>query len=91
MPTIIPAITAALPTVHYLLSTTKEHHMKKTGKCPKCTSTQVIPLQNKPWYTKVYRSDYSLILRYACLDCGYVEEYLTDPDELAELRKKRGA
>jgi predicted nucleic-acid-binding Zn-ribbon protein len=64
--------------------------MKKTGTCPKCSSTQVYPLRKESWMTKIYQTEPSEILRYACLDCGYVETYLADQNELAKLKKKLG-
>lgn len=66
--------------------------MKTSNKCPKCSSTQVVLLGGTTFSSKIYPTpgvtEYSLVARYACTDCGYVEEYLVDPDELAELKGK---
>jgi hypothetical protein len=41
--------------------------------------------------TKVYPrpsyGNYSTVEKYACTDCGYVEVYLADPEEIRELKK----
>jgi len=67
--------------------------MKISQQRPKCSSRQVILLSGGDFMTKVYptassRPEYSLVVKYACTDCGYVEEYLADPQELAELKGK---
>ena len=64
----------------------------KSGKCPKCGSTEV--------YTKKdgFQVDLSIGLRfgnvkqgrfedYLCMGCGYSERYLTNLAELTELPK----
>ncbi|TFH36429.1 MAG: hypothetical protein E4G99_04995 [Anaerolineales bacterium] len=66
--------------------------MKSSRQCPKCSSSQVVQLGGVTFNSKVYPSgfedtSYSLVARYACTDCGYVEEYLEDPKELAHLKK----
>ncbi len=65
--------------------------MKKTGQCPKCGSKQVVLILGQSFGTKVYpratEANYSTVEKYACTDCGYLETYLADQDEIAELRK----
>ncbi len=65
--------------------------MKKTRKCPKCSSNQVVMLLGQTFGTKVYPrpkyGNYSTVEKYACTDCGYVEVYLADPEEIKELKK----
>ena len=66
--------------------------MRSSGHCPKCASTQVVLLGGATFNSKVYPfghedTGYSTVGRYACTDCGFVEEYLVDQDELAELKK----
>lgn len=66
--------------------------MKSTQKCPKCNSTQIILLGGVTFNTKVYPygmddTGYSKVARFACTDCGYVEEYLSDEQELAQLKQ----
>lgn len=64
--------------------------MKKTGQCPKCSSSQVVQLAGQVFSTKVYpRSSYgniSDVEKYACTDCGYVETYLVEQAELDGLK-----
>jgi predicted nucleic-acid-binding Zn-ribbon protein len=69
--------------------------MKKTGKCPKCGSTEI--------YTDgkdVKRSERNIITvtsfmrvflnTYICTSCGYVEEYAENVDEkkLEKIKEK---
>jgi predicted nucleic-acid-binding Zn-ribbon protein len=69
--------------------------MKSSGQCPKCESKQVVLLGGVTFNSKVYPfglddTGYSTVARYACTDCGYVEEYLVDPKELSDLKKTIG-
>ena len=63
--------------------------MKTSGQCPKCSSKQVVQLAGQSFGTKVYPAggEYSTVVKYACTDCGYVETYLADPDELELLKR----
>lgn len=65
--------------------------MKTSGKCPKCASDQVVMVINQSFGTKIYPRDsyanISSVKRYVCTDCGYLETYLVDQDELAGLKK----
>jgi ribosomal protein S27AE len=65
--------------------------MKTTKKCPKCGSDQVVMLLGQSFGTKIYpRESYantSSVERYACTDCGYLETFLADRDEIEELKK----
>jgi predicted nucleic-acid-binding Zn-ribbon protein len=52
----------------------------KSGRCPKCSSTQVYCSDNS--VTQVLRADYTgldkpRIANYACSVCGYTEFYVT--------------
>jgi len=67
--------------------------MKETHQCPKCKSKEIVMLAGETFMTKVYPfgkddSGYSMVAKYACTECGFVEEYLTDQEELADLKKK---
>jgi len=65
--------------------------MKKTHQCPKCSSNQVVMLLGSVFGEKVYPrtqyGNYSDVEKYACTDCGYVEVYLADQQEIATLKK----
>lgn len=61
--------------------------MKTSRQCPKCSSKQVVLLASN-LASKIYRSEPSAVERYACTDCGFIEEYLVDAKELTELKKK---
>jgi ssDNA-binding Zn-finger/Zn-ribbon topoisomerase 1 len=65
--------------------------MKTNHQCPKCSSNQVVLLAGQQFGSKVYpRPSYdnrSIVEKYACTDCGYVEQYLVDAQEMADLKK----
>ncbi len=63
--------------------------MKTSQKCPKCDSKEVVQLAGQSFGTKVYPAggQYSTVIKYACTDCGYVETYLADPQELQMLKQ----
>ncbi|WP_375559747.1 hypothetical protein ACE193_18740 [Bernardetia sp. OM2101] len=59
--------------------------MKQTGICPKCTSLEIY----KKTSTNDPRSaislstlNYFVIDLHICLDCGYIEEYISEKDLL---------
>jgi transposase-like protein len=66
--------------------------MKKNHTCPKCASTNVVSTMDQPFYTKVYPrpafENSSIVERYVCTDCGYLETYLVEDEELTELKKR---
>lgn len=69
--------------------------MKSSQECPKCRSGNVALLGGTTFNSQIYPfghndTGYSLVARYACVECGFVEEYLVDPSELAALRKSLG-
>jgi len=70
-------------------SESKDVKMKTSGQCPKCSSKQIVQLTGQSFGTMVYPASgrYSTVVKYACTDCGYVETYLTDPNELDLLKK----
>ncbi len=71
--------------------------MKKTNKCPKCGSTQliVVPGKNAPAesgrfvMTGLTTTSAVLFDRYVCSECGYSEEYF-DKENTKKLIKKFG-
>ena len=61
--------------------------MKKTGKCPKCGSADVVNpsdrrIQGKLGYLIVD------LLYLVCTDCGFYEEYVEDQKQLGKLKSK---
>jgi predicted Zn-ribbon and HTH transcriptional regulator len=69
--------------------------MKESHQCPKCKSKEIVMLASGNFMTKVYPfgkddTGYSMVAKYACTECGYVEEYLVDQEELAEIKSKLG-
>jgi predicted nucleic-acid-binding Zn-ribbon protein len=63
--------------------------MKISGQCPKCSSKEVVQLAGQSFGDKVYPAggQYSTVVKYACTDCGYVETYLADSNELELLKR----
>lgn len=65
--------------------------MKDTGKCPKCKGAPIIYLEGKQkmpsGYIKVKTNEeeYVQVDRYVCSVCGFMEEWIPEPD-LARLR-----
>jgi predicted nucleic-acid-binding Zn-ribbon protein len=67
--------------------------MKQSQQCPKCKSIEIVMLAGQSFMTKVYPfgkgdTGYSMVAKYACTECGYVEVYLVDQKELTDLRNK---
>jgi predicted RNA-binding Zn-ribbon protein involved in translation (DUF1610 family) len=68
----------------------------KSGTCPNCGSSEVYAGAKVGLKAGVYGSNtipisfwYSGILdNYVCVDCGYVESYISDRARLEEVRKK---
>lgn len=61
--------------------------MKQTSTCPKCNSTDIYVDQTKPKYTDfrfvpISKTAWHFVVMdvYACLQCGYSEEYIADAD-----------
>lgn len=72
--------------------------MKYTGACPKCHMSDII---RAPGEVGPYGSGNNipigrffarpvLVSRYVCLNCGFVEEWVDAPEDLATLRRKFG-
>lgn len=67
--------------------------MKETHQCPKCKSKEIVMLAGENFMTKVYPfgkrdSGYSMVAKFACTECGYIEEYFAEQEELDELKSK---
>ena len=74
----------------------------KNGQCPKCNSSNVFKYGNGVRFGEDgggdsltdFSGDVSHLIRYvayesyACLDCGYFEDYIPDAGTLQEIQKK---
>lgn len=67
----------------------RRRNIKTNQTCPKCNSKEIVQLAGQSFGDKVYPAggQYSTVVKYACTDCGYVETYLANPDELEALKK----
>ena len=68
----------------------------KTGICPKCSSHEVfsgagLALKKGPFGSNsipIGITSIAALDNLVCVDCGYVESYVGDPDKLAEISSK---
>ena len=68
----------------------------KEGKCPKCGSTNVyvaddLPLKSGPFGSNsipVSLTALAALDNYVCVDCGFVENYVTDERMLKKIAKR---
>ena len=66
----------------------------KNGTCPRCKSKEVYSSENLRYKSGTYNSNTiplsflrSIPLdNYVCVDCGYVESYVADPEMLARVK-----
>ena len=72
--------------------------MKYTHVCPKCHASSIARV---PGGALAYGAGNNIpvgltilsavpVSRYVCLNCGFVEEWIDTPDDLAKLRNKYG-
>lgn len=70
--------------------------MRNTGICPKCSSRDIlrIPDQSGRYASgnNIYTTKWTLlgkipVIRYICLDCGYVENWVEEPAQRERLRQ----
>lgn len=68
--------------------------MKQSLKCPKCNSDKIfhklgaLVLNN---WSRIQVSITSLdiwVTKYICTDCGFIEEWIDNPNDLARLKAK---
>jgi predicted nucleic-acid-binding Zn-ribbon protein len=72
--------------------------MRKTGRCPKCGSTSVtvgarlvsfgdvnVQKYKKPKWYQFQGDIYSPIEVYICNECGFLEQYASDPKKFCQL------
>ncbi len=57
----------------------------KDGKCPKCGSKEVYLRQYKS--VEIFEGVGEMD-KYACMDCGYSEEYVVDKQDLQKVKQK---
>lgn len=72
--------------------------MKNAGKCPKCSSRNIIYVPFRAGKSKTGKWNNTVIWlsalksakidRYVCGDCGYTEEWIANTDDLANIKKK---
>jgi predicted nucleic-acid-binding Zn-ribbon protein len=67
-------------------------HNSKT--CPKCRSTDIVRIPGKHYgfgsgnIIKVGPIGLVKVTRYLCASCGFSEEWIDDPDDIAKLKEK---
>ena len=72
----------------------QEVALKNSGRCPKCTSTDIRVMRRRMWATMiplnltVFRAAYTSW--FICTVCGFVETWVERPDDLARIREKLG-
>ena len=77
-------------------------HMRNTKQCPKCRSHDLLTIpgwvggygsgNNIPIRAFGWRSaTHVLVTRFVCGACGFSEEWIEDPKDIARLRERYGA
>lgn len=73
--------------------------MKQTLCCPKCGSREIFRVPDHPSRhasgNNIDTTTWTLlgkipVIRYVCCGCGYVENWVEFPEELAEIRRVLG-
>ena len=73
--------------------------MRNGHPCPKCGSCDILRVPDHPHRhasgNNIYATTLTLVgkipvIRYVCLDCGYVENWVETPEERERLRKAFG-
>ena len=73
--------------------------MKNTGRCPKCGSRDILRVPDHPGRyasgSNIYTSSFTLlgkipVIRYVCLDCGYVENWVETAEQWEALHRAFG-
>ena len=74
--------------------------MKNGAKCPKCGGTHSIRISDNPYRyasgNNIYTTRATLlgkvpVIRYVCYDCGYVENWVAQPEARDQLRRTFGS
>lgn len=64
----------------------------KTGICPKCQSSEVyfnetiIPQEGSN--LRITAFSFAALEYYVCVDCGFVESYISNPNKLHKINEK---
>ena len=66
--------------------------MKQTLCCPKCGSREIVRVPDHPGrHARTWTLLGKIpVIRYVCCGCGYVENWVESPEELAEIRRVFG-
>lgn len=68
--------------------------MKNTTKCPKCASNEIIRILPNDQKTgnHIHGGWFNLVgvVRYVCAKCGFSEEWIGKPKDIAILKKTYG-
>ena len=73
--------------------------MKNSSCCPKCHSENIVRVPDHPARhasgNNIYTTRMTLfgkipVIRYVCCNCGYVENWVEDAQELDEIKKTFG-
>jgi hypothetical protein len=62
--------------------------MKNAKQCPKCQSKEIVIIE--PAYGEGIRLDgfgYARLSRHACLSCGFLEDWISDAQNLSKVRE----
>lgn len=63
----------------------------KSGKCPKCGSTEVYFRENvfphDASQIRINAMNYAPFNYYVCVDCGYMEYYISNPKKLKKIEQ----
>jgi predicted nucleic-acid-binding Zn-ribbon protein len=62
----------------------------KTGKCPKCNSTEIYFKENvisiEGSQIRISPLSHTPVNHYVCVDCGYVENYISHPKKIKRIK-----
>lgn len=73
--------------------------MKRSGKCPKCCSANIVRVPDHPCRhasgNNIYTTTATLagkipVIRYVCCNCGYVENWVERENELQKIKRVFG-
>ena len=73
--------------------------MRNAGRCPKCGSREILRVPDHPGRyasgSSLYTTRFTLlgkipVIRYVCLDCGYVEHWVETPEQREALARAFG-
>ena len=65
--------------------------MKNTGKCPKCGTDNILSFQSHSDFNLIRLGLFSgpvLLRRFVCGQCGFVESWVENSEDLNSLREK---